>query len=99
MSKELDEKFVSDDGISTAAEPVTPAGGAIAKKKADVKKSVDPKAAKVDAGTPGQGAVKEEAELEEIIEIDESIEAIFEGMDLSEEFKNKVTLVLSLIHI
>ena len=97
MSKELEEKFVSDDGISTAAEPVTPAGGAIAKKKADVKKSVDPKADKVDAGTPGQGAVKEEAEddtdLEEIVEIDESIESIFEGMDLSEEFKSKVTLV------
>ena len=97
MSNELDEKFVSDDGISTAAEPVTPAGGAIAKKKADVKKSVDPKAAKAGAGTPGQGAVKEEAEVEddaeEIVEIDESIESIFEGMDLSEEFKNKVTLV------
>ena len=97
MSNELDEKFVSDDGISTAAEPVTPAGGAIAKKKADVKKSVDPKAGKPVGATPGQGAVKEEAEddtdLEEIVEIDESIESIFEGMDLSEEFKNKVTLV------
>lgn len=97
MSKELQEKFVSDDGISTAAEPVTPAGGAIQKKKADLNKSVHPTADKIKTPTPGQGAVKEEAEVEddaeEIVEIDESIESIFEGMDLSEEFKNKVTLV------
>lgn len=101
MSNELDEKFVVADGGATVKssevqDPVTPAGGAIAKKKADVKKSVDPKADKVDGATPGQGAVKEEAEAEtteEVIEIDESIQSIFEGMDLSEEFKDKVTLV------
>ena len=98
MSNELDEKFVADDGISTVEDPVTPAGGAIAKKKADVKKAVDPKAAKVDSVTPGQGAVKEEAEadsemVEEVVEIEESIASIFEGMDLSEEFTSKVTLV------
>jgi len=98
MSNELDEKFVADDGISTVEDPVTPAGGAIAKKKADVKKAVDPKAAKVDSATPGQGAVKEEAEaeaemVEEVVEIEESIASIFEGMDLSEEFTSKVTLV------
>jgi hypothetical protein len=99
MSNELDEKFVADDGVSTVEDPVTPAGGAIAKKKADVKKAVDPKAAKVDSVTPGQGAVKEEAEadsevvVEEVVEIEESIASIFEGMDLSEEFTSKVTLV------
>ncbi len=97
MSKELQEKFVSDDGISTAAETVTAAGGTIQNKKADLKKSVNPTADKIKTPTPGQGAVKEEAEVEddaeEIVEIDESIESIFEGMDLSEEFKNKVTLV------
>mgnify|MGYP001043070857 CR=1 FL=1 len=98
MSNELDEKFVADDGISTVEDPVTPAGGAIAKKKADVKKAVDPKAAKVASVTPGQGAVKEEAEaeaemVEEVVEIEESIASIFEGMDLSEEFTSKVTLV------
>jgi len=26
MSKELDEKFVADDGVSTVEDPVTPAG-------------------------------------------------------------------------
>lgn len=97
MSNELEEKFVSDDGISSVEGPVTPAGGAIQKKKADVKKAVHPTADKIKMPTPGQGGVKEEAEveddLEEIVEIDESIESIFEGMDLSEEFKNKVTLV------
>jgi len=98
MSNELDEKFVSDDGISTIEDPTTPAGGQAPKKKADVKKAVDPKAAKVDSVTPGQGAVKEEAEadsemVEEVVEIEESIASIFEGMDLSEEFTSKVTMV------
>jgi hypothetical protein len=97
MSNELEEKFVSDDGISTVEGPVTPAGGAMKKKRADLHKSVHPTADKIKTPTPGQGAVKEEAEVEddveEIVEIDESIESIFEGMDLSEEFKNKVTLV------
>ena len=99
MSNELDEKFVADDGVSTVEDPVTPAGGTAAKKKADVKKSVDPKADKVDSVTPGQGAVKEEAEaesdvvVEEVVEIEESIASIFEGMDLSEEFTSKVTMV------
>jgi hypothetical protein len=103
---ELDEKFVADhtggEGVppAEAATPTNAAGGAIAKKKADVKKSVDPKADKVASVTPGQGAVKEAAEdeeseeiVEEVIEIEESIQAIFEGMDLSEEFTQKVTLV------
>ena len=104
MSNELDEKFVVDDGGSSVKsseipDPVTPAGGDIKKKKADVKKSADPKASKVGAVTPGQGAVKEEAEadsevvVEEVIEIEESIASMFEGMDLSEEFTSKVTMV------
>jgi|TARA_B110000967_G_scaffold206887_1_gene254772 hypothetical protein len=105
MSNELDEKFVADhtggEGVPAAevAEPVSGAGGAIKKKKADVKKSVDAKADKVDGTTPGQGAVKEDAEIadaemvEEVIEFEESIASMFEGMDLSEEFTSKVTLV------
>ena len=105
MSNKLDEKFVVADGgahvpSSEVQDPAPAAGGAIAKKKADVKKSVDPKADKVDAATPGQGAVKEAAEVEdsaeiveEVVEVEESIASIFEGMDLSEEFTQKVTLV------
>ena len=101
---ELDEKFTVDDGGSTVKssevpDAATPEGGTAKKKKADVKKAVDPTADKVDAATPGQGSVKEDAEVdseavvEEVIEIDESISAMFEGMDLSEDFKSKVTLV------
>lgn len=110
MSNELDEKFVADhsggDGVkpAEAAEPTNAAGGAIQKKKADVKKSVDPKADKVDALVAGQAGggklTKEDADageadeiVEEVVEIEESIEAMFEGMDLSEDFKSKVTLV------
>jgi len=101
MSNELDEKVVAGtggDGVKPAEtpEPVTGAGGAIPKKKADVKKAADPKADKVDGTTPGQGgAVKEEAEIEEevVIEHEASIAAMFEGMDLAEDFKSKVTLV------
>jgi hypothetical protein len=98
MTKELVEKLASDDGVSTIADPVVGAGGPITNKRADVKKSVDPKAGKVASVTPGQGAVKEEAEADsevviEEVEIAESIAAIFEGMDLSEEFTSKVKLV------
>lgn len=102
MSQELDEKVVphtGGEGVKPAEtpEPVTGEGGAVAKKKADVKKHVDPKADKVDAVTPGQGKVAEEAEAEVeeevIIEHEASIAAMFEGMDLAEDFKSKVTLV------
>jgi hypothetical protein len=91
MSDNLEEKFVSDDGISTVPAPVTGAGGEIKKKLADVKKKVHPTADNIEktVKTP----VKEEAEEEEVITFDESIEAMFEGMDLSEEFRSKVTLV------
>ena len=96
MSNELDEKFVEKSGgagvpAAEVAEPVAGAGGAVKKKKADVKKSVDGSADKVDAVTPGQGgSVKEDAApeveaeeiVEEVIELDESIAAMLEGMDL-----------------
>lgn len=62
-------------------EPVTPAGGAMKKRLADVNKSVDPTADKLGA------EVKEEAE------VSESFESIFEGMEISEEFKSKISLV------
>jgi hypothetical protein len=91
----LEEKFVSDDGISTAPSPVTPAGGEIKKKLADVKKAVDPK-----AGAVGKPPMSEEEEIdadevieEEMISVEESIASMFEGVDLSEEFKSKVSLV------
>jgi len=105
MSEQIEEKFVADDGVSTVEDPVTPQGGAVKKKPADVKKSVDPKADKIDTPTPGQEKagervptaedveVTEEIIEEEVISIEESVAQMFDGMDLSEEFKNKATLV------
>jgi hypothetical protein len=90
----LDEKFVADDGVSSVPSPVTPAGGEIKKRRADVKKVVDAKAGTV-AKPPMSEAEEAEDEVieEEIVTIEESIANMFEGMDLSEEFKDKVTLV------
>jgi hypothetical protein len=93
MANDLEEKFVADDGVSTVPDAVTPAGGASKKKLADMDKKVHPKAEKLDAATtPGQSGVAEETEVEEI-SIDESIASMFEGMNLSEDFKSKVTMV------
>ena len=93
---ELEEKFVADDGVSTVPDAVTPEGGEIKKKKADVKKAVDPKADTV-AKPPMAEAEEADEEVEvieeEIISVEESIANMFEGMDLSEDFKSKVTLV------
>lgn len=111
---ELDEKFVADDGISTVPDAVTPEGGEIKKKKADVKAKVDPKADEIEdtVKTPqanptgkaparkadktmgeSEETTEEEVIEEEIISVEESISQMFEGMDLSEDFKSKVTLV------
>jgi hypothetical protein len=99
MANDLEEKFVADDGVSTVPDTVTPAGGEHKKKRADLNKKADPKADTVAAGeVPGQSKVAEEAETDEEavveeISVDESIAAMFEGMDLSEDFKNKATMV------
>ena len=96
MSHDLEEKFVSDDGVSTVEDPATPEGGTIKKKKADVAKKVNPKAEKVAPAPVAEEAVEDEAVevvAEEVIEYDTSIAAMFEGMDLSEDFTSKVTLV------
>lgn len=96
MSK-LDEKFVSDDGVSTVPDPVTPEGGEIKARRGDVKKVVDAKAGSV-AKAPASAVAESEETVEEVIEeeiisVEESISSMFEGIDLSEEFKSKVTLV------
>ncbi len=67
--------------------PVTPAGGEVKKKLADLKKVVDPVADKVDPkSTPGQAGVAEEVEE---IDITEAFASIFEGFDVSEEVLGK----------
>lgn len=92
---ELEEKFVSDDGVSTVPDAVTPAGGAVKPRRGDVKKVVDAKAGTVAKPPVAESEETDDEEVieEEVVSIDESIQGMFEGMDLSEEFKTKVTLV------
>jgi hypothetical protein len=92
---ELEEKFVSDDGVSSVPDAVTAAGGEIKKRRGDVKKAVHPKADTVAKPPMAEDADADDAETieEEIVSIEESIANMFEGMDLSEEFKSKVSLV------
>lgn len=68
-------------------DPVTPAGGKMPKRLADVDKSVDPTAAKLGAASNVTPEVKED------MDATESFDAIFEGMDITEEFKGKLSLV------
>ena len=97
MAEEKGKRFVADDGVSSVPEPVTPAGGEDKKKKGHPEE-------KMDKVTPAAGdkagAVKEDAEVEatevveeEVIVVEESIQQIIEGMDLSEEFKSKISVV------
>jgi hypothetical protein len=97
------KKFVADDGYSEVPQPVTPEGGdnkgkKSAKGEVEVKKS--------DVKTPGQEKAgekvptAEEVEttetdevVEEVVEVSSSIESIFEGTELSDEFKNNIKLV------
>lgn len=67
-------------------EPTAAAGGAIKKRPADVNAKVDPTADQVDVVAPGNAIVKEDAEAD-------SLGGLFEGMELSEEFKSKISIV------
>jgi hypothetical protein len=97
MAENLEEKVMSADGQSFAASPVTPEGGPIKKKLADKEISVDSTAdnvsdgvTKVDTKNPEKAVkVAEEVELEETV----GIAGLFEGLDLSEDFKAKAELV------
>ena len=68
-------------------DPVTPAGGEMKKRKADVNKVVDAKADTLGTASSVTPEVKED------MDASESFDAIFEGMDITEEFKGKLSLV------
>ena len=102
----VEEKFVSDDGISEVPAAVTPEGGEGKKDKLkktttdEPKGAVDPKTVipgQADAGKPVPTAedteVDAEVETVEEVVVESSIESIIEGEDLSEEFKGKISLV------
>ena len=99
MSEQIEEKVVSADGVSSVEGPATPEGGAPNAGKAS-KKTPAGKADNVedDVKTP-QGSVKEDSNVveeiieEEVITVEESVAKMFDGMDLSEDFKSKVSLV------
>lgn len=82
---DLDEaKATGED--SMAADPVTPAGGAVKARKGDVKKKVDPNADNVEdtVKTP-QGSND--------TGLKEAIDGLFEGTELTEDFKTKAVAV------
>jgi hypothetical protein len=68
-------------------DPVTPVGGAIKPRRADVKKTVDATADKLGAASGVTAEVKED------VDASESFDSLFEGLDLSEDFKGKLSLV------
>lgn len=68
-------------------DPTDAEGGPIAKRLADLMAQVDPEAEEVEDITPGNTYVREDLDLAE------SFTALFEGMDLTEEFKSKVSTI------
>lgn len=98
MAENLEEKKMAADGQSSVEDPVTGAGGEATQSKtgADTKKKVDPSADTIADGVTkvtknAEKAVEfaEEVELEEAV----GISGLFEGLDLSEDFKAKANLV------
>lgn len=98
----VEEKFVSDDGVSSVPAAVTPEGGEGKKDKLKKTTTDEPKGAvdgkkvipgQSDAGKPVPTAEETEVETVEEVVIESSIQSIIEGEDLSEEFKGKISLV------
>jgi hypothetical protein len=97
MAENLEEKKMSADGQSSVESPVTPEGGEakLSPTGADLKKKVNPEADKVSDGVTKvddknpEKAVKFAEEVEETV----GIAGLFEGLDLSEDFKAKAELV------
>ena len=98
----VEETFVSDDGVSSVPAPIAPEGGEGKKDKLKKTTTDEPKGAADDKkATPGQKdagkkvPTAEEVEVETVEEvvIESSIQSIIEGEDLSEDFKGKIALV------
>lgn len=97
--------IADDESIYDTADPVKPEGGEAKKRKADMNKKVDPKADTVKE-SEDEDQVDDEEEMEDDEEemeegkykkddkdMKESFIGLFEGTDLSEEFKERATLV------
>lgn len=81
---------VDDETLYKTADVVTPEGGASKKRKADTNKVVD---AKADTVKESSDEEMEDEDEDEKSDMAESFVALFEGADLTEEFKEKVQLV------
>ena len=94
---QLDEVKATLGSPNETSDPVTPAGGDPKKKKrpADASKTVDPKADEIedDVKTPQGTADKKAKEPAAGVSMKESVEEMFAGQNLSEEFKEKATVV------
>lgn len=98
MSKEeLEEKKATGEN-SAAADPVTGAGGPVKNRRADMKKKVSTgtmEKVKDDSASKGTNdtGMKEEADETEEFDLEEAFGGLFEGTDLSEDFKNKTIAI------
>lgn len=88
MPDNLEEKkVVSADGHSSVEAPHANAKDGKADRAADVNAPVDPVADEVDDG------VTKVEKIEERVDQDFSVDSLFEGLDLSEDFKTKASMV------
>jgi hypothetical protein len=94
---QLDEVKATLGSPNETHDSVTPAGGDPKKKNrpADVSKTVDPNADNIedDVKTPQGTAAKKAKEPAAGVSMKESVEEMFAGQNLSEEFKEKATVV------
>jgi AcrR family transcriptional regulator len=92
------QEMISDDGVSTSIEPVDGAGGKVKPRLADKFEKV-PTQNPPEEDTPEGNAVGKKAparladKKEGVDSVKESIEAMFAGSDLSEEFKENATTI------
>ena len=95
VKKELGklDEFKADGEDSSTADPVTGEGGPVKKRKADANSSAE-KADTIDTDTPeGSADKKAPARRADSGSMKESVDEMFAGADLSEEFKEKATVV------
>lgn len=88
---QLDE-FKADGEDSSTSDAVTGAGGAVKKRKADANSTAE-KADTIDVKTPEGTAAKKAPARPADKGMKESVEEMFAGADLSEDFKEKATVV------
>ena len=86
--------IVDDESIYNVADVVKGEGGDIKNRPADVKKKVDPKAGTVkESEEMDDEEEMEDEDEEEMMDVKESFASLFEGTNLSSEFKQRASLV------